>query len=230
MLKITLSKKQQETLDFLKGYIRDHKESPTIATLRQAFKLKSLRSVTQRLESLEDKGFIKRDKFKHKGISLIDINPWFPSGTRKIPVIASAGCDALQVYAQQQYDEFLAVDNDLVDPKKDIVALKAIGNSMVDAKIFNGDYALVEVTNNVNSGDRVVAIIGDMAVIKRLKITPDVILLEPESKGNGYSSIVMKDNSKIFGKVLRTISLSNTSDEPQIIYDNIDAQNAPNNY
>lgn len=44
---------------------------------------------------------------------------------------------------------------------------------MIDAGIHNGDYVLVEVTDNVQNGDRVVAVVGEMAVIKRLKKFPD---------------------------------------------------------
>ena len=140
-------------------------------------------------------------------------------GRGMIPVISSAGCDAMQVYAQEQYDEYLVVDKKLLDARREIIALKAVGNSMVDAGIKNGDYVLVEVTENVSTGDRVAAVIGDMAVIKRLRISPKAIILEPESKNAGYAPIVMQDSSKIFGKVLSVIPMSDRNDEMHYIYD-----------
>ncbi|MDP3697858.1 MAG: transcriptional repressor LexA [Candidatus Taylorbacteria bacterium] len=220
--KIVLTQKQQETLDFLKAFIARAGEPPTIAELRDGLKLSSLRSVTQRLEALENKGFIGRDRFKHRGITILEgINPHAPFGTVQLPVIASAGCDAAKVYAEGRYDEYIAVDKKIVDPRKDIVAIKAVGNSMVDAGIKNGDYVLVEVTEGVGSGDRVIAILGDMAVIKRLKQIPGAIVLESESKNGGYAPIVMREDFKVFGKVLSVIQASyRGEDDIQIIYDN----------
>ena len=213
--KTTLTKKQKETLDFIKDFLIRNGQPPTMAEMSKELNLRSLRSVTQRLEALEAKGFIKRDRFTHRGISLLDpFSSSFPTGTIKIPVIASAGCDAMQVYAQQRYDEYLAIDKGFVDDRKDIVAIKAVGNSMMDANIQNGDYVLVEVTGDVTNGDLVVAIFGDMAVIKRLKQVPGATILEPEARGRGYSPIIVDEHfSKIFGKVLRVVPVSTGSEE-----------------
>ncbi|MEX2405081.1 MAG: transcriptional repressor LexA [Candidatus Paceibacterota bacterium] len=219
MKKITLTSKQQETLEYIKTYIARNSESPTITEMQKDLGLDSLRSVTQRIEALESKGLIKRDRFQHRSIRILDTNPHEPKGTIQVPVIATAGCDAAEVYAQEQYDEFLQIDPTLTKGVRDIVALKASGNSMIDAGIHNGDYVLVEVTENVANGDRVVAILEDMAVIKTLRRTADTTVLIPESKGNGYSPIVMSnENSKIFGKVLSVIPM-NFNDDYEIIYD-----------
>jgi repressor LexA len=215
-----LTPKQQETLNYIKDYISKNRTSPLISELCRGLKLKSMRSVTQRLESLESKGLIKRDRFKHRGISILEnINPFSPDGTIRIPVIASAGCDAMEIFAQEHHDEYISIDKNLINGHKDITAIKAVGNSMLDAGIHNGDYVIVEVTNNVSNGDRVVAVIGDMAVIKKLHITSTSHILEPESKGNGYSPIIMGDNSKIFGKVLSVISMSEPSDDYQLVFE-----------
>ncbi len=226
-----ITQKQQETLDFIRGFIARNGESPTITQLSEGLKLKSLRSVTQRLEALETRGFIKRDRFKHRGISLL--NPldstMTPKGTERIPVIASAGCDTMQVYAQEQYDEFLMVDKELLDPRKEIVAIKAVGNSMVDSGLRNGDYALVEVTDDIQNGDRVVAIVGDMAVIKKFKRVKGAIVLEPESKIGGYSPIILRENfGKIFGKVERVIPMTHRSKEVEYIYESGDENKGRN--
>ncbi len=216
-----LTKKQRETLDFINDFEGKAGQPPTIKEMREGLKLLSLRSVTQRLEALERKGFIKRDPFKHRGITVLDhLNPFSPEGTMQIPVIASAGADAAQVYAEQQYDEYISVEENMLEGRKEIVAIKAIGNSMVDAGIRNGDYVLVEVGGNVENGNLVVAILGDMAVVKRVKFANDgAVVLYPESKSGAYQPIVMPNGSKIFGKVLRTINIRN--DEEEYTYENI---------
>lgn len=219
MRKISLTPKQQETLEFIKAYFAQHGHSPTLTEIGLKFGLDSIRSVSQRIEALETKGFINRDRFQHRSIRLIESNPRAPMGTMQVPVIATAGCDVAEVYVTERYDEFLQIDTTLTKGARDVVALKASGNSMIDAGIHNGDYVLVEVTENVASGDRVVAILGDMAVIKTLRRTPEAIILMPESAGNGYTPIVMSgENSKIFGKVLSVIPMT-FNDEYQFIYE-----------
>ena len=215
-----LTQKQQKTLDIIKKFIARNGFAPLITELRENLKLKSLRSVAQRLESLEAKGFIRRERFKHRGITLLeDINPLSPGGTIRIPVIASAGCDQMEIYAEEKSDEYISVDQKIIGHHKDIVAIKAAGNSMVDAGISNGDYVLVEVRGDASENDRVVAIIGDMAVIKRFHRKANAIILQPESKNGGYSPIIMHEDFQVFGKVISVIPNSyNNSDDAEFEY------------
>lgn len=207
--------KQKETLEFLETFIRKNGFSPLITEIKEHFKLKSLRSVTQRLDALARKGLIRRDSFKHRGITVVNHDIFSKTQFLKIPVIASVGCDAMSVYAQEQFGEYLTVAPSLVGSSKEVVAFKAIGNSMIDAGIHNGDYVLVERTEFVGSGDKVVAIIGDMAVLKRLQVTQNMAILHPEAKG--YEPIILDESSTIFGKFIRTIPTGRPEDDLEIV-------------
>jgi repressor LexA len=207
-----LTKKQQETLVFIESYTAEHGSAPTIKEIGAALKLDSLRSVTQRLESLERKGFIKRDRFQQRSIVVLN-DPLAFEGMAQVPVIASVGADAMQIYAQHQYDEYISVDKKMLNPRKEIVAVRAVGNSMVDADIRNGDYVLLEVGGNPQEGDLVVAVVGEMAVVKRIHFATDAVVLKPESKNTAYQPIVMSDDSHVFGKVLRVIKMQRDEDE-----------------
>jgi repressor LexA len=214
----TLTPAQQKTHSFLKSYIAKHGEAPTMTELSKAFRLKSLRSVTQRIEALERKGLVKRDPFQHRSIKLLE-KAGAPAGFIEVPVIASAGCDAMGVYAQDEFGEYILVDKSLINVHTNIAAIKAVGDSMQDAGIRNGDYVIVEVTEYVNNGDRVVAIIGNMAVIKRYTRSGDVVVLNPENRDGGYSPIVVnQEDSKIFGKVLSIIPGTEWVDDIKIEY------------
>lgn len=204
----------------MKTHIAKNKVSPTITELCSAFQLRSLRSVTQRLEGLERKGFIKRDRFQHRGIQILDrAKSLSSSGMIQIPVIASAGCDAAEVYAQDEFGEYILVDKNLIGIHTNIAAIKAVGDSMQDAGIRNGDYVIVEVTEQVENGDRVVAILGNMAVIKQYKKTGDVVFLNPENKDGKYHPIIVgQEDSKIFGKVLSIIPGTEWVDDIKIEY------------
>ncbi len=210
--KSILTPKQKETLNFIESYISTNKFSPLVSEIQKHFKLKSLRSVTQRLDSLEQKGLITRSRFQHRGIMVVNNNT-FSIGKNfiQVPVIASVGCDNQSVYAQETFGQYLTVDESVINHHKDVFAFKAEGNSMADAGIKNGDYVLVEQTPYVKNGDRVVAIVGDMAVLKRFQRTGDNIILQPEAKG--YQPIIVGENFKIFGKFIKTISMSSEQEE-----------------
>ncbi|KND50879.1 MAG: repressor LexA [Parcubacteria bacterium C7867-007] len=203
----TLTGAQEETLSFIRTYVAKNKQAPTISELRDGLHLRSLRSVTQRLEALERKGFTKRDRHQHRSITILDTQfPFAHSGVVEIPVIASAGCDAVEVYAQNEFGEFITVDRSFVGSHTNIVAVRAVGDSMIDAGIRNGDYVIVEVTEDVDDGDRVVAVLGNMAVIKQYQKVDEVVYLNPQNAYGNYSPIIVKEeDSKIFGKVLSVI-------------------------
>ena len=217
----TLTEVQEQTLALIKRYISTHGQPPTLTELQKALKLSSLRSVTQRIEALERKGFIARDRFQHRSIRILEAvnTQYLSSDFIAVPVIASAGCDAMEVFAQDEFGEFIAVDRKLVGRATSIAAIKAVGDSMEDAGIKNGDYVIVEVTDKVENGDRVCAIIGNMAVIKRLQQANGFTVLHPENAKENYAPIVVtEEDSKIFGKVLSIIPGTEWQDDVKIEY------------
>ncbi len=200
----SLTGKQKRVLDNIELYINAKGEPPTLDELRQNLGFKSLRTVMQYIETLERKGYIVRRKYSRRNIELRTVDAVGRSTMLvSVPVVANVGCDDLSVFAQEQTDEFLQVDKQIVDEVQgEIVAVRAVGDSMADAGVKSGDYILVQFTDKVKSGDRVAAIIGDMVTVKRLERRNGVTILYPESKDPKYKPIVLRDNFKIAGRVL----------------------------
>ena len=200
----SLTGKQKRVLDNIQLYINAKGEPPTLDELRQNLGLKSLRTVVQYIETLERKGYVVRRRYSHRNIELRAVDAEGRSAMLvSVPVVANVGCDDLSVFAQEQSDEFLQVDKQIVDEVHgEIVAVRAVGDSMADAGVKSGDYILVQFTDKVKSGDRVAAIIGDMVTVKRLERRNGVTILYPESKDPKYKPIVLRDNFKIAGRVL----------------------------
>ena len=220
---ISLTSVQKETLSVIQNYTDEHEYSPTITELAKLLNLSSLRSVGQRIESLEKKGLITRSRFKHRSISLrTGVASQISSDLIQVPVIASAGCDAMEVFAEQSFGEYILIEKSLIGGKKDsvnIAAVRAVGDSMQDGGIYNGDYVIVEVTGEVENGDRVVAILGNMAVIKRYSRVDEVVYLNPENKYGTYHPIVVREeDSRVFGKVLSIIPGTEWIDDIKIEY------------
>jgi repressor LexA len=222
-MKQPLTSKQQEIYSFLRQYIKKEEDSPTLDEIRVFLDVSSLNTVVDHLKALEQKGYIVRRKHAKRNIELRDTDQsrlidWPVT----IPVIASVGCDDLSTFANDQehaYDESIDVDRKLVSGKGDVVAVRAVGNSMNDAGIQNGDYILVELTQNAESGDRVAAIVGDMVTVKKLDKRNGMIILRPESTDPKYKPIIMSEDFKIEGKVICAIPGDSNMDITEVVYD-----------
>ena len=205
-MKTPLTSKQERVYGAVKAYILADGRSPTLEQLRSTLGFASLRTVTQYLDALEQKGYIVRRKNAKRNIELRDADAnGMPTQTITIPVIANVGCDDLSVFASEQRDEFLEVDKQLVDNDDSIVAVRAIGDSMNDAGINTGDYVLIRFTEHAENGDRVAAIVNDMVTVKRLERREGMTILWPESKDPKFKPIILRENFKIAGKVLCVI-------------------------
>lgn len=200
-----LTQKQERFYQIIKNYIGRYGIAPTISQLQKIAKLSSPRAVTQYLSSLEKKGLIQRDRYQTRGIKLAPESSGVATVT--IPVIASAGCDNVAVFAQRNFGEFVCVAADMLigRPKERVVSIKAMGDSMVDAGINEGDYVLVEMTQAAQEGDVVVVIIDNYAVIKKLEIANNALILRPVSSDPSYKPIIVNRDFQIFGKVIDII-------------------------
>ena len=204
---VPLTPKQERFYKNLRTLIARRKKSPTVVELQKTMKLSSPRAVSQYLESLEKKGLITRSRYATRGISLIRQSIKTTAQTVTIPLIASAGCDNVNVLAQRTFDEYICVSSDLLQGRKKqrVVSIKAIGDSMNEAGVNNGDYVLVEITDAASEDDLVVAIIDGFAVIKKLEYANNAVILKPVSSDPDYKPIIMRRDFTIFGKVLDII-------------------------
>lgn len=60
-------------------------------------------------------------------------------------------------------------------------ALRCKGDSMINARIFDGDIVYIRQQAAVENGDIAAVLIGDEATLKRVRIYDDHIVLEPEN-------------------------------------------------
>jgi repressor LexA len=209
----SLTGKQEKFYNVLSDYIEKKGMAPTVEELMKSLNLSSPRAVGQYLETLERKGLILRSRYQKRGIRLANENS-STAETVTIPVIASAGCDNLMTLAERTFDDYICVSSDMLQgkEKKNIVCIKAVGDSMKDAGIYEGDYVLVEVTENIFENDLVVAIIDNFAVIKKLELANNAIILRPVSSEPEYKPIIVRRDFHFFGKVIDVIRFPQKGD------------------
>lgn len=71
MNKMPLTPKTKETLDFIISYKDRWGFAPTIEEIRKAFHLKSIGSAFERVESLIDRGYLKRYALKARALEVL---------------------------------------------------------------------------------------------------------------------------------------------------------------
>ncbi len=204
-----LTPKQKEVLDLIVNFSRkNNATTPTLDWLRQEIGCKSINSVVKHLKALETKGVIARRKHaKENNIVILEQKSIRGPQMISVPVIASVGCDNMSVFAQENTDEYLTVDASLIG-KKRLVAIRAEGDSMNDAGVENGDYALVEILENgepIKNGEIVTAIIDGMAVLKRYEKKDGVVILYPQSRNPQHKPIVVNQSFRIIGRLWQMI-------------------------
>ena len=84
-----LTKKQDEILDCIKEFIADHGFPPTVREICRIKNLSSPSTVQMHLNSLVDKGYIKKDKIKNRTIELLVENEYInkKNSIIKVPFI-----------------------------------------------------------------------------------------------------------------------------------------------
>ncbi|KPK96713.1 MAG: hypothetical protein AMJ95_12635 [Omnitrophica WOR_2 bacterium SM23_72] len=190
-----LTKKQERVLEFIQGRVRQN-IPPTIREIARELGFSSTGTVRDYLNALQNKGYLKRTSNKSRGIELLP-------NTFSIPVIASitAGRPDLAYEDIQGHID----PNDLFLGRltyKDVFALKVKGDSMVEAGIIDGDFAVMKKQTTAHNGDIVAALLDNHEVtLKRLRYKGERFYLEPANRN--YQPIY-KDFS-IIGKLITII-------------------------
>lgn len=202
-----LTPKQKRFYETVKSFIKKHRKSPTVTELTKLLKLSSPRAVTQYLNSLEKKGLITRGRYQRRGIQVVNLGKIEQSDIVTIPVVSSAGCDNVAVFAQRNFGDYVCVSSDLLRgrQKENVIGIKAIGDSMFDAGINEGDYVLIELTRDIQENDLVAAIIDSFAVIKKIEFANNALILKPVSSDPLYKPIIVRRDFQIVGKVIDVI-------------------------
>ena len=198
-----ITAKQQEILNFLKETIIEKGYPPTVRDICGAVNLRSTSSVHAHLETLEKKGYIKRDPTKPRAIEILDDSfQQIRHEMTSIPIIGTVAA-GIPILAQQNIDGYFPLPVEYV-PNKETFVLKVKGESMINIGIMNGDYIFVEVTNTAKNGDVIVALIDDSATVKTFYKENGHIRLQPE---NDTMEPIIVQNCKILGKVFGVFRL-----------------------
>jgi DNA polymerase V len=89
----------------------------------------------------------------------------------------------------------LSLDQHLIQHRDATFFVRAKGNSMVGAGIFDGDLLVVDRSLNPSSGDIVIAALDTELTVKRLIKRDGMVILQPENPE--FQEIVLKDGQEL---------------------------------
>ncbi len=197
MEKEKISAKQTEVLEFLKKEILNRGYPPSVREICEAVNLKSTSSVFAHLETLEKKGYIRRDPTKPRAIEIIDDNfSMLRRDMVSVPVVGRVAAGQ-PLLATQNIESYFPIPAEYM-PRKEAFMLRVKGDSMIEAGILSGDTIIVERTDAIKNGDMVVALIDDSATVKTIYRENGHIRLQPE---NSSMDPIIVDDCMILGKV-----------------------------
>ena len=118
---------------------------------------------------------------------------------RKIPLIGTIACGA-PILAEEHIEDYIDIPKHI---QADF-ALICKGDSMINARIFDGDTVYIRQQDTVENGEIAAVLIDGEATLKRFKLHPDRIILEPENPM--HDPLVFRNeemnNIRILGKAV----------------------------
>jgi repressor LexA len=165
-------KTREKILQFVRERILTGR-SPTVREVQAAFGFSAVETAHRHLENLVAEGRLGREAGKSRGYRL----PEAP-GLFSVPLLGRVQAGALTT-AVEEPEGYIPVL-----PKRgrgELFALRVRGESMTGAGILPGDIAIVRRQSTADSGDIAVALVGDEATVKRVRLRGRRIELHAEN-------------------------------------------------
>ncbi len=204
-----LTRKQHELLTFIQVRLEDTGISPSFEEMKEALDLKSKSGVHRLISALEERGFIRRLPNRARALEVLRQPDSAVTKPASAQVKEAANLNTALAPLRAAPKAAPAPANDVVElplhgkiaagvPIEALettatlpvpaallgagehYALEVSGDSMVEAGIFDGDYALVRKTDVARDGEIVVALVrGEEATLKYLHREKGMIRLDP---------------------------------------------------
>jgi len=178
-----LTARQKQILEFICDCVRRHGSAPTIREIATRFGFASTYAAQCHLEALAKKGYIERLSYTSRGIRLTEQSP-LASG---LPIVGRVAAGT-PITAVENLEGFLSIES--LFPQLDtLFCLRVQGDSMIDAGIWSGDYAIVRAKPDFEDGEIGVAVLDGEATVKRLRRVGRKVELIPANQGYAAKTV-----------------------------------------
>lgn len=193
-----LSAKQQQILDCIKKSLKEKGYPPSVRELCLAVGLSSTSTVHSHLNTLERKGFIRRDPSKPRTIEVLDEEAdWLEDHVNAVPILGKVTA-GIPILAVENIEDYFPLPKQIARQDETFI-LHVKGTSMINAGIMDGDQIIVRKQSEAHNGEIVVAMIEEEVTVKRFFKEKDRIRLQPE---NDSMDPIYAQEVQILGKVI----------------------------
>lgn len=185
-------------LRFMRDYVKKNHRTPTLREIGDAVRLRSMSSIAYSISRLREGGYLQlvsassqtldelilsvpdTEKATSGGASAINFAEQpsaEPQEAVYVPLIGQIAAGR-PIFAYENIEDIFVLPRHLVG-KGDLFLLRVVGDSMINAAIFDGDFVVVRQQNTAENGQIVAAMFEDEATVKTLKVYDEHRMLLP---------------------------------------------------
>jgi repressor LexA len=192
-----LTQLEKRVYHYMIDFLAENTYQPSIREIARRFRIKSTKTVSDLLHSLETKGYIEREESRSRGVRILGFSA--TGNTQPIPYYGQihAGEPTLR---PEHRAGFITVDRRFI-AGEDTFFLRVKGDSMVGRAILDGDYVMISPSAEPKDGDIIGAQLGAETTIKTLRQNGASTTLEPANANEQSIQIGPNDDFRVLGVV-----------------------------
>jgi repressor LexA len=214
-----LTARQRSIVQVIEDSVRRCGYAPTLREIGEGVGLASASSVSYQIAKLEEKGYLSRGAGRPRTAVVlplagpdIDQQAGYASCAvagqmvAQVPLVGRIAAGG-PILADESVDDIIPLPRQLVGDGE-LIALRVVGDSMINAAITDGDWVVVRRESDVENGDIVAATFESdtsadrEATVKTFKKTAGHVWLIPH---NPAYVPILGDEAKILGKVVAVL-------------------------
>ena len=203
---------RRKIVEVIDDSVRRHGYAPSMREIGEAVGLASTSSVSYQLSVLEREGYVSRAARRPRTAALRAPAPPAaelatpPLALARVPLVGRVAA-GIPILADQHIEEVFALPRQLVGDGE-LIMLRVVGDSMIDAAITDGDWVVVRCESDIENGDIVAAMVESEAsadreaTVKTFKKRDGHVWLIPH---NPAYVPILGDDATIVGKVVAVL-------------------------
>ena len=207
---------RRKIVEVIDDSVRRHGYAPSMREIGEAAGLASTSSVSYQLSTLQKKGYLSRGAGRPRtSVIRLPADPAIQqqadqarsdTGGPRVACVPLVGRIAAggPILAEQSIEDIFPLPRQLVG-EGELIMLRVVGDSMINAAIADGDWVVVRRESDVENGDIVAATIDGVEVegtVKTLKRSDGHVWLMPH---NPLYAPILGDDAAIVGKVVAVL-------------------------
>lgn len=203
-----LTPRQRSILEMIHRHVDEHGYPPSVREIGDAVGLRSPSSVHAQLETLEAKGYLRRDPTKPRALEMgrdpetsLDMRP---VAARNVPLVGEIAAGG-PILAEERVESIYALPKDLVGDGQ-LFMLRVRGDSMIEAGVLDGDLVVVREQPQVEQGEMCAALVEGEATVKFFRRTRSgEVFLDPANEAYEPIPVDQDQAATVMGKVVSVL-------------------------